>query len=123
MRPVQGDDSVPTCYPPIRIMPLPRRPHPTRATLSPATRARILRIARAYGVRNVRVFGSFARGDQRTGSDIDLLVEMPEGSSLLDLAGLKVALEEALRRKVDVVPDDSIKPALRDRILTEARAL
>lgn len=81
------------------------------------------RIARAHGAGKVRVFGSFARGDQRAGSDIDLLVEMPAGSSILDVACLKVELEAALRRKVDLVPDDSIKPVLRDRILAEARPL
>ncbi len=101
---------------------MPSAPRP-RLPLPPATRAQVLRIAQARGVRNVRVFGSFARGEQRAASDIDLLVEMPEGSSLFDLARLKVELEEALGRKVDVVPDDSIKPVLRDRILAEARAL
>lgn len=64
----------------------------------------VLRVARGYGARNVRVFGSFARGQQRRTSDLDLLVEMPKGSSLLDLAGSKVDLEEAIGRKVDV-PD------------------
>jgi uncharacterized protein len=83
----------------------------------------VLRVAKTYGARNVRVFGSFARGEQRRSSDLDLLVEMPEGSSLLDLAGLKVDLEEAIRRKVDVVPAKCIKPLLRDRILSEARPL
>jgi len=83
----------------------------------------VLRVARRYGAKNVRVFGSFARGEQTKRSDLDLLVEMPENSSLLDLAGLKVDLEEAIKRKVDVVPARSIKPLLRDRILSEARPL
>ena len=83
----------------------------------------VLRVAREHGARNVRIFGSFARGEQRKTSDVDLLVTMPKESSLLDLAGLKVDLEEALKRRVDVIPDDSIKPILRDRILSEARTL
>jgi len=83
----------------------------------------VLPIARRYGARNVRVFGSVARGDERARSDIDLLVTMPARATLFDLGGLKMDLEEALRRNVDVVPDDSIKPSLRDRILTEARPL
>jgi len=86
-------------------------------------RSIVLRVARRYGVRNVRGFGSFARGEHTKRSDLDLLVEMPEGYSLLDLAGLKVDLEEAIKRKVDVVPAHTIKPLLRDRILSEARPL
>lgn len=83
----------------------------------------VQQIAREYGVRNVRVFGSFARGEQRRTSDVDLLVDLPDNMSLLDLSGMKLDLEDALRRKVDVVPARSIKPALRRRILSEARSL
>jgi uncharacterized protein len=83
----------------------------------------VLRVAKRYGARDVRVFGSFARGEQRRSSDLDLLVEMPEGSTLLDLSGLKLDLEDAIRRKVDVVPAKCIKPRLRDRILSEAKPL
>ena len=92
---------------------------PTLAQMRPV----ILRIAERYGATNVRIFGSFARGEQRQRSDIDLLVTIPRKASLLDIVGIKVDLEEALCRKVDVVPDDSIKPLLRDHILAEARAL
>jgi predicted nucleotidyltransferase len=83
----------------------------------------ILPIARAHGARNVRIFGSFARGAARKTSDIDLLVTLPGHASLLDLAGLKVELEESLRRKVDVLTDDGISPYLRERILREATPL
>lgn len=92
---------------------------PTVAQLRPV----ILRITRAHGVTNVRIFGSFARGEQRKRSDVDLLVDLPEKMSLLDLSGLKIELEEALKRKVDVVPADSIKPLLRGYILADARPL
>jgi predicted nucleotidyltransferase len=98
----------------------------TKTQASPrlrSLRATVLPIARAHGASNIRVFGSFARGEQRKGSDVDLLVHLPARASLLDLVGLKLDLEDALGRKVDVVPDDSIKPALRDRILSEARPL
>ena len=61
-------------------------------------RAEILRIAATHGARNVRVFGSRARGDADPQSDIDLLVEMEPGRSLLDLGGLQVDLETALER-------------------------
>jgi hypothetical protein len=83
----------------------------------------VLRVARGYGARNVRVFGSFVRGERRRGSDLDLLVEMPHDSSLLDLAGLKVDLEEAIGRKVDLVEPHCIKPLLRERILSEAQPI
>lgn len=83
----------------------------------------ILSIAAAYGATDVRVFGSLARGDYKKSSDIDLLVHLPKQASLLVIAGMKVDLEKALHRKVDVVPDDSIKPLLMERILAEARAL
>lgn len=82
-----------------------------------------LRIAKKYGAKNIRVFGSFARGEQTKRSDIDLLVRMPKGSSLFDLAGLKIDLEKALKKKVDIVQDHCIKPALRSRILSGARPL
>lgn len=86
-------------------------------------REEILRIAARYGARNVRVFGSVARGEDRSDSDLDLLVEMENDRTLLDLVGLEQDLEELLARNVDVLTDDSIHPALRQRIIAEARAL
>jgi predicted nucleotidyltransferase len=86
-------------------------------------RASILAITCAHGVRNVRIFGSFARGEQRRTSDVDLLVDLPAGMTLFGLIGLKLDLEKALNRKVDVVPSDSIKPAVRGYILADARPL
>jgi hypothetical protein len=86
-------------------------------------RGPIHRIARKHGVRNVRVFGSFARGEQHRRSDIDLLVDLPDGMTLIQLSGLKIDLEETLERKVDVVTEDSLSPYLRERILHEARPL
>ena len=84
---------------------------------------RVLGVTEKYRVTNVRIFGSFARGEQRRTSDVDLLVDLPEGMTLLDLVGLKLDLEDQLGRKVDVVPARSIKPALRESILAEARPL
>ena len=83
----------------------------------------ILRIAARYGARNLRVFGSVARGDDRSHSDIDLLVDMDPDRSLLDVVGLGQDLEELLARRVDVLTEASLHPALRDRILAESRAL
>jgi predicted nucleotidyltransferase len=86
-------------------------------------RAEILRLAEKHGARNVRVFGSVARGEAGPGSDIDFLVDMPRGRTLLDLAGLWQDLEELLNRKVDVVVDGGINRLRAERILAEARPL
>jgi predicted nucleotidyltransferase len=83
-------------------------------------RGEILKIATGFGARNVRVFGSAARGDAGPGSDVDLLVDFEAGRSLMDHAGLLVALEDLLGRKVDVVPERTLRPHLRERVLREA---
>jgi predicted nucleotidyltransferase len=88
-----------------------------------SNRNEILRIASTHGARNLRVFGSVARGEDSPDSDIDLLVDMDPGRSLLDLVALGQDLEDLLQRKVDVLTDVSVHPALRDRILSEARPL
>lgn len=69
------------------------------------------------------MFGSFVRGEMGEGSDIDILVEFKGEKSLLDLAGLKIELEELLGRKVDVLTYNSLHPLLKDRILSEQEAI
>ena len=86
-------------------------------------REHILQAAARHGARNVRLFGSVARGDADERSDIDLLVEMEPGRTLLDRAALWLELEELLACKVDVVSDRGIKPRIRDRVLREAKPL
>jgi len=86
-------------------------------------RQEILNVAASHGAHNVRLFGSIARGEDHPESDLDLLVEMDSDRSLLDLVGLGQDLEELLDCKVDVLTDGSLHPALRERILAEARAL
>ena len=86
-------------------------------------RPEILRLAAAHGAHNVRLFGSAARGEARDESDIDVLVSMEPGRSLLDLVGLSQDLEHLLGCPVDVVSDRGLSPYLRDRILAEAMAL
>lgn len=83
----------------------------------------ILQIAARHGARNVRLFGSAARGEDRPDSDLDLLVEMEPGRSLLDLVALGQELEDLLHRKVDVLTDSSVHPAIRPHILADARPL
>jgi uncharacterized protein len=83
----------------------------------------VLRIAQQHGATRVRVFGSWARGEQRPGSDLDLLVEMAPGRSLLDLIAIKQDLQDLLNCAVDVVTEKSLSPYLRERVLAEAAAL
>jgi len=83
----------------------------------------ILDAAARHGARNVRVFGSVARGEDRPDSDIDLLVEMADDRSLLDLVALEQELETLLRRPVDVLTEQSLAPSLRQRVTAGARAL
>ena len=72
------------------------------------------------GVKRAALFGSFARGDATEDSDIDLLIEFKgKRKSLLDLAALKIHLEESLGKKVDLITYNSLHPLLRDRILSE----
>ena len=86
-------------------------------------KSRILPLLRAYRVGRASVFGSVVRGEDKPDSDLELLVEMPAGASLLDLAGLKLDLEKLLGREVDVVTYRSLNPLLRDRILAEQQAI
>ena len=83
-------------------------------------REEILRITAMRGARNVRVFGSVARGEADDASDIDILVELDPDRSLLDHAALLLDLQHLLGRKVDVVSDRGIKPRIRERVLREA---
>lgn len=83
-------------------------------------RADILRLSKRYGARNVRLFGSVARGRETRTSDIDFLVELERGRSLFDLGGLLIDLEALLGHKVDVVTEKGLRPRIRERILKEA---
>lgn len=80
----------------------------------------ILELAKRFGVINVRLFGSRARGDAVSGSDLDLLVEYADGTSLLDVIGFEQELEEMLGIPVETVSDTTLHPAIRDRVLAEA---
>jgi uncharacterized protein len=83
-------------------------------------RGEILRIAAKHGAREVRVFGSVTRGEVDRESDIDFLVELETGRSLMDLGGLQMELESFLGRRVDVVTARGLKARIRERVLREA---
>ncbi len=76
-------------------------------------------ILRRYGVRRASVFGSYARGQEEPASDLDLLVELPPGSSLLDLVGLEQDLTDELGIQVEATTYGSLHPLMRDRVLAD----
>jgi len=86
-------------------------------------RSDILNVAARHGARDVRVFGSVVRGQEREDSDVDFLVHMDDGRSLFDLTDLADELEALLQRRVDVISDGGLSPFLSGRILSEAVAL
>ncbi len=80
-------------------------------------------LAQKYGVGVVGVFGSYARGEERAGSDLDVLVEILRPIDLLKLVGAEIYLTDLLGVKVDLVPKRSLRVELRERILKEAVSL
>jgi predicted nucleotidyltransferase len=92
----------------------------TLEELRSSRRESILRIAAKRGARNVRVFGSVARGQNDKMSDIDFLVELEPGRTLFDLGGLLTDLETLLQQPVDVVTEKGLRPRVRERVLAEA---
>jgi len=88
-----------------------------------ARREEILRLAASHGARNIRVFGSAARGEADESSDVDFLVEMEPGRTLLDMAGLLMDLQALLGRPVDIASARGLRPSIRDRVFREAVSL
>jgi predicted nucleotidyltransferase len=86
-------------------------------------REEILAIAKRYGAKNIRVFGSIARGEAGPESDVDLVVKFEPGTSLLDHGGLIMDLQDALGCKVDVISERGMKSRLRQRVESDAVAL
>jgi predicted nucleotidyltransferase/DNA-binding XRE family transcriptional regulator len=79
--------------------------------------------AAAHGVRNLRVFGSVARGDDRPDSDVDLLADLPSGLSLFALGRVEAELEAILGTRVDLIPAADLKPGVRERVERDQIAL
>lgn len=86
-------------------------------------RVELEEIATRSGASNLRVFGSIARGDASSGSDVDVLVDLEAGRSLFDLGGLVMDLAEFLDADVDVVTEAALAPRARRRVLADAVAL
>lgn len=86
-------------------------------------RDEILRIAATHGAKHLRIFGSVSRGEATDRSDVDILVSLEPGRSLLDIVAIKQDLEDLLRCKVDVVTEDAVSPYIREQVLKEAVSL
>jgi predicted nucleotidyltransferase len=100
------------------------------ATLSPIEKldideAKLATVCRRYHVTELAVFGSVARGEAGDASDIDLLVSFERGAkvTIFTLVDLQSELAELLRRSVDLVSKDGLKPAIRSEVLAEAQTL
>jgi len=83
-------------------------------------RDEIIAVAAKYGVRNVRVVGSVARGESDDLSDVDLLVTLDRGVTLMKMSALRRELETLLGCKVDVISDKGLRERIRERVLAEA---
>jgi predicted nucleotidyltransferase len=83
----------------------------------------ILKIASRYGARKVRVFGSVVRGEARPDSDVDFLVELEEGRSLMDLGGLLMDLQKLLGRNVDIVTEKGLHWYIKEQVIREAKPI
>ena len=92
----------------------------TLRNLQLESRETILATATRHGAHNIRVFGSVARGDSTSGSDLDLLVDLDRGRSLMDLGGLLMDLRAQLNMQVDVATERMLRSDIRDRVLSEA---
>lgn len=86
-------------------------------------RDEIIKIAANHGAQNLRIFGSVARGEATQSSDLDVLIKLEPGRSLLDLVAIKQDLEDLLGCSVDVVTEDAVSPHIRDQVLKDAVSL
>ncbi|MHB1539024.1 MAG: nucleotidyltransferase domain-containing protein [Solirubrobacteraceae bacterium] len=86
-------------------------------------RQELLALAARHGARNLRLFGSLSRGEQRPDSDVDLLVDLDEGRTLLDLVAFRRSANEVLGVPVDAATPDMLKDAIREDVLSQARTL
>ena len=80
---------------------------------------KVLPVLKQHGVNRAALFGSCVKGTLKKGSDIDILIDIKKNISLLDFIGIKLELEQALKRKVDLVEYSTIKPLIKERILHE----
>ena len=78
-------------------------------------------VEQRYHVKRMGLFGSYSRGEQRVGSDIDILVDFNDDADLFDLAGLKNFLEEMFQSRVDVIPSRALREELKQAVLADVK--
>jgi uncharacterized protein len=83
----------------------------------------IVQILQVYKVKKIALFGSCARGDNNEKSDIDILIEPASGTTLFDMAGMQIHLQDSLKKSVDLVTYGSINPMLKDNILKDEKVI
>jgi hypothetical protein len=94
--------------------------NPTISSKIQANKQKILDISKKYGASNIRIFGSYARGEETPDSDLDLLVDMEDGTTLFDRIGLMQELEDLLGVKIDIAKPDNLHDLIRDPVIDEA---
>lgn len=93
------------------------------SAFTPQMFERAVQYLKSRGMKNIAVFGSRARGDARPDSDLDLLVDIPDGTSLFDHIGMEMELSKMLGVKVELVSRDAVSPYMRESIEREAVAV
>ncbi|MEE9376762.1 MAG: nucleotidyltransferase family protein [Candidatus Lokiarchaeia archaeon] len=88
--------------------------------LNEEIKKKIISILVKHGIKKILVFGSYARNEATPKSDLDLIVEFPEGTSLLDHVGIEIELSEALNMKIDLLSRNGISPYIKDKVLKES---
>lgn len=78
---------------------------------------KIIRILKKHKIKKAGIFGSYARGEQKKNSDVDILIEPAKGMGLLDLSGIKIELEDNLKKKVDVITYRYVHPYIKKSVL------
>lgn len=84
---------------------------------------KLIQILKKHGAKRIEIFGSYARGEQRETSDLDVIVEFEKRKSLLELVGIEQELEDHLGVKIDLLTEDSISPYLVEKIKKESKVI
>ena len=88
--------------------------------LNAKIKKKIISILIKHGIKKILVFGSYARNEATPKSDLDLIVDFPEGTSLLDHVGIEIELSESLNMKIDLLSRNGISPYIKNQVLKEA---
>ncbi len=102
-----------------RILPIPDSAPKSKISEIEKIKAKILPVLKGYKVTKAGIFGSYARGEQKKRSDVDILVKTSDNMGLMEFIGIKLDLQKAVKRKVDLVEYETIRKELRENILND----